>query len=115
MLSVHGKIESARTSRSGKSTSVQIGGTWVNVANDDLSAFKDVVGKGQPIPISVRTQLNVDADGNIVTRKFKKRDGSDGSGPDIQTRFWFRKEAAANNALADLLGKDVAAGETDPE
>lgn len=106
MLTVSGKIESAKESSSGKSISVKIGGTYVSVGKDELEAFKDMVGQGKAIPVQVRTSVEINSDGSVKTRTFKKRDGTMGTGPDIKYNLWF-KGAKASNELAGLIGVDL--------
>jgi hypothetical protein len=114
MLTVCGKIQSASKSATGKSVSVNVGGTWVHVATDDLEAFKDAIGKGEPIEVRARTDLVLDDDGSPKMRTFKKRDGSQGTGPDIRCRFWFRAPGG-DSGLSELIGVDAKAGSADAE
>jgi hypothetical protein len=97
----------SRKSGSGKSISVNIGGTWVHVSIEDVERFKDAVGAGTPIEIRARTELVVDENGVPKTRSFKKRDGTPGTGPDIRVRYWFR--VSGGDPLADLVGEDIEA------
>lgn len=114
MLTVCGKIQAARKTNSGKSVSVNVGGTWLYVANDDLGAFKDAVGKGQPIEVRARPDLTLSEDGSPKMREFRKRDGTTGSGPDIRVRFWYRKPGDSTG-LGDLIGLEAATGAADEE
>ncbi len=107
MLTVSGKIESAKESSSGKSISVKIGGTYVSVAKDDLESFKDLVGQGKAIPVQVRTSVEINSDGSVKMRSFKKRDGSQGTGPDTKYNLWFKGAGKASGDLAALLGVDL--------
>ncbi len=106
-LVVTGKIESAKDSSSGKSISVKIGGTYVSVPKTDLEAFKDIVGQGKGIPVSVRTSIELDNEGAPKMRTFKKRDGTMGSGPDIKYNLWFRSANTGSSDLAGILGVDL--------
>ncbi len=114
MLTVCGKIQSASKSRTGKSVSVNVGGTWVHVNNDDIETFKDAIGKGDPIEVRVRTDLELDEDGAPKMRTFKKRDGSNAEGPDIRCRFWYRAPGG-DSGLSELIGVDAKAGSADAE
>jgi hypothetical protein len=112
MLTVTGKIQAANKSSTGKSYSINVGGTWVHVAADDLDTFKNVVGKGEPVEVRGRTELILNEDGTPKMRTFKKRDGSQGTGPEISLRYWF-VGAGADNNLSDLLGIEAKAGTTE--
>jgi hypothetical protein len=107
MLTVSGKIESAKESSTGKSVSVKIGGTYVSVAREDLEAFKDIVGQGRAVPVQVRTSVEINSDGTVKIRTFKKRDGTMGSGPDTKYNLWFKGAGKASGDLAGLLGVDL--------
>jgi hypothetical protein len=109
MLVVTGKVTAANKSKSGKSISACIGGTWVSVNSEDLEAFKDAIGKGGGIPVRARTDLTLDDEGMPKMREFKKRDGTNGQSPDISIRYWFAAPKAAAGDLADLVGLDITA------
>lgn len=115
MLTVCGKIMASRASSTGNSVAVNIGGTWVYVAKGDIESFKNAIGAGKPIEVRARTDLALNEDGTYETRTFKKRDGSQGEGPNIRVRFWYRGGASANNPLAGLVGSEAAAGAADTE
>jgi hypothetical protein len=112
MIAVFGKIQSVRPSRSGKSVSLNVGGTWVNVNKDDLETLKNVIGKGDPIPVRARTDLSLDEDGKPVMRTFVKRDKTTGSGPDIRVRYWanFASAQQTPEELKGLLDLEVEPG-----
>ncbi len=107
MLVVTGKIESAKESKSGKSVSIKIGGTYVSVDKADLEAFKDIVGQGKGIPVQVRTSVEVGNDGTVKLREYRKRDGTMGSGPDTKYNLWFKGAGNSSSDIAGLLGVDL--------
>lgn len=113
MLTVCGKIQKVSKSNSGKSYSVNVGGTWVHVMADDVEAFKDAIGAGKPIEVRGRTELQKDDQGNPRMRSFKRRDGSTDSAEEISLRYWFVNGSDAE--LGDLLGVEAKAGAAEPQ
>ncbi len=107
MLTVSGKIESAKESSTGKSISIKVGGTYVSVGKQDLESLKDLVGQGRAIPVQVRTSVALESDGSVRMRSFRKRDGTMGSGPDTKYNLWYKPAGAGSSDLAALIGVDL--------
>ena len=114
MLTVCGKIQSARKSASGKSVAVNVGGTWIHVNAEDVGTFKDAVGKGEPIEVRARPDLLKDENGAPKLRSFKRRDGTPDTSEDIRVRYWYVKPGA-DTGLGDLIGAEATNAGTDVE
>ena len=106
MLTVSGKIESAKDSKSGKSISVRIDGQYVSVDKKFLDQFKDCVGAGKAIPVSVRTSIELQDNGTPKTRTYKNAEGVLVTVPDVKYNLWF-KAAGSSSDLAALIGLDL--------
>jgi hypothetical protein len=106
MLTVSGKIESAKDSKSGKSISLRIDGQYVSVDKKHLDQFKDAVGAGKAIPVQVRTSIELNSDGTPKTRTYRDTAGALVTVPDVKYNLWF-KPAGSSADLAALVGADL--------
>lgn len=107
MLTVSGKIESAKESMSKKSIAVRIDGQYVSVDKKHLDQFKDAVGAGKAIPVQVRTSIELLTDGTPKTRTYRNAEGVMVTVPDVKYNLWY-KPAGSSADLSAFIGADLA-------